>query len=323
MSTGGQDRGWYDSERKMEDGRRLLGGEDLEMLSRELGVPVETLSELRAGSQNWGIEPIDLVVTEDRKKIHDLMSRDLKVAPTCGFACPDHESCNRSAKGALAPGQGRRGDWAYVGAHYGDAIVGGRKARVLFVSKDRPGRDLYRPFEVSQSKEDFRGSASPNGNPHMKGVYFELKHLLDEGVSDEVISHQFALVNAVLCGPVGTDPKSGKHRMTSRSTGKMQSNCRKNTARIIQTLMPDIVIVQGPRAQREGLRHFFSLVTIENWPDPHPELCAGEVEGKRVWFLLKRHPSRYNSSKRGFGPPALLEALTRLRECYRDSRTPA
>lgn len=273
-----------------------------------------------------GIEAIDRLMTDDRRAVKALMEVELKVAPTIEFACCDHESCNRSKRGGLSPGVGRRGDWAYVGAHYGEAIVGGQSARVLFVSKDRPhheGRDFFRPFELSQSREDFRGNANPDGNPHMSGVYFELKHLLDEGVTDEALTHQFALVNAVLCGPVGTDSKSGKHRMATKSTPTMRRNCMKNAGRVIRTLTPDIVISQGDGFQREGLRRLFALETIHAWGGQHPELCAGSMEGRRVLFLLKRHPSRYNRAKRGFGPPPLLEALTRLKECYADSSTPA
>lgn len=271
------------------------------------------------------IEASDRLMTPARRAVKALMEVELKVGPTIDFDCCDIEFCNRSAKGGLSPGVGRRGDWAYVGAHYGQAIVGGQKAKVLFVSKDRPYKGGMRhwPFEFSQSKQDFRGNANPDGNDHMRGVYYELKHLLDEGVTDEALTHQFALVNAVLCGPVGAKNKSGGHLMVSRSTGMMQSKCRKNTVRIIQTLEPDIVVVQGPKAQHEGMRRCFSLGTIEKWPDPHPELCAGQVEGKRVLFLLKHHPSRYNRAKRGFGPPELLDSLNRLRECYSGVATSA
>lgn len=47
MSTRKQDRGRFSSKRKMEAVVRLLGGEDLDLLSRELGVTAGKLSEWR------------------------------------------------------------------------------------------------------------------------------------------------------------------------------------------------------------------------------------------------------------------------------------
>lgn len=57
MSAGKQDRGRFSSKRKMEAVLRLLNGEDLDLLSRELGVTAATLSDWRtdflAGGQAW------------------------------------------------------------------------------------------------------------------------------------------------------------------------------------------------------------------------------------------------------------------------------
>ena len=47
MSTRKQDRGRFSSKRKMEAVVRLLGGADLDLLSRELGVTAGKLSEWR------------------------------------------------------------------------------------------------------------------------------------------------------------------------------------------------------------------------------------------------------------------------------------
>ena len=49
MSAAKQDRGRFSSKRKMEAVLRLLGGEDLDLLSRELGVAAGTLSGWRSG----------------------------------------------------------------------------------------------------------------------------------------------------------------------------------------------------------------------------------------------------------------------------------
>ena len=48
MSAGKQDRGRFSSKRKMEAVLRLLSGEDLDLLSRELGVTAATLSDWRS-----------------------------------------------------------------------------------------------------------------------------------------------------------------------------------------------------------------------------------------------------------------------------------
>ena len=48
MSAARQDRGRFSSKRKMEAVLCLLGGEDLDLLSRELGVAAGTLSDWRS-----------------------------------------------------------------------------------------------------------------------------------------------------------------------------------------------------------------------------------------------------------------------------------
>ena len=48
MSADKQDRGRFSSKRKMEAVLRLLNGEDLDLLSRELGATVATLSDWRS-----------------------------------------------------------------------------------------------------------------------------------------------------------------------------------------------------------------------------------------------------------------------------------
>ena len=56
--TGGPDRGRYSARRKAEAVLRLLRGEDLDALSRELGVTAATLSQWR-----------DLFLTAQRNRI--------------------------------------------------------------------------------------------------------------------------------------------------------------------------------------------------------------------------------------------------------------
>lgn len=264
-------------------------------------------------------DPIDTVMTPWREKVFDLMDGELKVAATTGFACRDFESCNESVGGSLS--SGRRGDWAYVGAQYGDALVGGRRTRVLFVSMDRPHNpkeDPIRPFEKDQ--HNFRLGALRRSNPHMGGVDVELESLLDPGVSAEDRCEQFALVNAVLCGP---PERAG---MTSVSSETMVVNCRKHTGRVMQELDPDVVIVQGNDARESVRASIVGAERVDLWTNqrekqPHRwvELVRARIGGeKQALFLLTSHPAHYPGLrwKQGQLPEELADAIARTRDEY-------
>lgn len=238
-----------------------------------------------------------------QQKIYDLQV-ELGIGAEEGLFCCEHfEECN----GSVPCGIDRKGDWAYVGRQYGDAPVGGKLARVLFVAMDRPfrGRESESPFlEYWSTQEDWKRSAfrpSPK-NAHMVGVNRTMKHLLDDGAIAEDRCEQFALVNAVLCGPRAAKGRSEEGLMKSQSSTRMRSNCRNHINRFIQELEPDIVITQGknPRAD------VASLVVVERkhvgrWTNGRSgrahrwvELSSGAVEGgKTALFLLMNHPSRY------------------------------
>lgn len=276
---------------------------------------------------NW--DPVDTVMTPWRQKIHDLMSDESKVAPTTTFACCDFAACDRSVGGCLS--SGRRGDWAYVGAQYGEAVIGGRSARVLFLSMDRPhnqgsGEGSLRPFEMDQ--HTFRHGALDRSNPHMGGVDAELEALVDPGVSAEDRCEQFALVNAVLCGP------PGDAGMTSVSSGTMTANCEKHARSVIRALEPDIVIAQGQNPQR--ICRSLSTKGVARWEvkkkpaGSRPALPKrnrvaavhrGDTGGRRVWFVLTAHPSHYSRKGIRFWsscamPEELTMAFATVREQY-------
>ena len=136
---------------------------------------------------------IDDEMTPWRTKVKNLQTQ-LGIGASKGcFDCDHFTSCHKS----ISNQKMLKGDWTYVGHQYGKALVGGKKARILFVSLDRGGQgDGYEEFEATQ--QGFRTAAYKRENPHMGGVDVELKHLLDE-TSPEDRCQQFALTNAVRC----------------------------------------------------------------------------------------------------------------------------
>lgn len=270
---------------------------------------------------------IDTAMTKWRKKIYRLLRDDLKIGAEKGcFDCKyfndgdGHKGCDQSVPGGLATG--RKGDWPYVGRQYGEALVGGKKARVLFVSMDRPGRSGTREWRAYQ--EDWREGALHRSTEHMGGVAADLKYLLDPGASREVRCQQFALVNSVFCGPPPARALSGRPLMSSRSSSTMKENCRKHIRRLIQALEPDIVIAQGVKAPAAVCRSFGPR-TVRSWAvETRPtsvEVAEGEIGLQRVWFLFTYHPGYY----RRFGfdwkggcsmPDELAGALDFVRDRY-------
>ena len=123
-------------------------------------------------------ENIDAEMTPWKTEIKNLQTQ-LGIGASKGcFDCDHFTSCHKSIcnKPIL------KGDWTYVGHQYGEALVGRKKAKILFVSLDRGGQgDGYEEFD--QTQNSFRESAYCRYNPHMGGVDVELKHLLDKTTS--------------------------------------------------------------------------------------------------------------------------------------------
>ncbi len=118
---------------------------------------------------------IDTDMTPLRIKVKNLQTQFGIGASKGCFHCDHFTSCHKSIcnKPIL------KGDWTYVGHQYGESLVGGKKAKILFVSMDRTGTgEEYEEFD--QTQNSFRESANCRYNPHMGGVDVELEHLLDE-----------------------------------------------------------------------------------------------------------------------------------------------
>lgn len=278
---------------------------------------------------------IDTAMTRWRKKIYHLLRNDLKIGAEKGcFNCQfyhdgdGHKGCNQSVSGGLA--SGRLGDWPYVGRQYGEARVGGKAARVLFVGMDRP----FKGKEGAESSLDFRAEqmywrcgAFYRGNPHMGGVDVELAYLLEDGTEKDDRCQQFALVNSVFCGPLAARTRKGKPSMNSRSSHTMKENCRKHLRRLLQALRPDIVIAQGD-GPRDGLCALLSdgHERVGWWENRKSgrghrtvELVKGQIEGGQpALFLLTGHPAYYPGFawKKGRLPEELKRGLGRVREEY-------
>lgn len=285
---------------------------------------------------------IDTAMTRWRKKIYRLLRDDLKIGAEKGcFDCDylsdgdGHKGCDRSVAGGLR--SGRLGDWPYVGHRYGDACVGGKSARVLFVAMDRPfkgkeGEDSFLNFGDEQMW--WRRGAFGRGNPHMGGVDVELMFLVGDDNDDETRRQQrcqeFALMNSVFCGPIAARTGKGKPSMSSRSSHTMKENCLNHIRTLIHALEPDIVIAQG-NGPRDGLRGLLCdpVDVIGVWKNEKQgkghrsaKLVGGRVEGGRpALFLMTGHPAYYPGFawKRGKLPDELKRGLTRVRKEYAGS----
>ena len=258
---------------------------------------------------NW--DNIDAEMTPWRTRVKNLQTQ-LGIGASKGcFDCDHFKCCHKSIRNQPI----LKGDWTYVGHQYGEALVGGKKARILFVSLDRGGQgDGYEKFEATQ--QGFRTAAYKRENSHMGGVDVELEHLLDE-TSPKDRCQQFALTNSVRCRR-----KSGS--MKYEATWIMEQNCESHTKAIIQKLEPDIIIAQGSHP-RESICRLFSpnVKKYDNGRSGRSfrsvEIGQGRIrQGQKVLFLLTAHPARYPSFgwKKGYLPNELDKAFKRAKEIY-------
>ena len=130
-----------------------------------------------------------------QEKIYDSQTGIGIASREDSFCCEYFEACDRSVEPPIS--EGRRSDWAYVGCQYGEASVGGKPARVLFVAMDRPFKGGDHFLEYWRTQREWRDGARCRGNPHMGGVDAELEYLVEDGTSPDDRCRQFALVNAV------------------------------------------------------------------------------------------------------------------------------
>ncbi len=256
-------------------------------------------------------ENIDTEMTPWRTKVKNLQTQ-LGIGASGCFHCEHHVSCHAgiSNKNIL------KGDWTYVGHQYGEALVGKKKAKILFVSLDRGGQgNGYEKFKATQ--KEFRTAAYERTNPHMGGVDVELEYLLDK-TSREDRCQQFALTNSVRCRR-----KSGS--MKYEATPIMEQNCESHTKAIIQELEPDIIIAQGNNP-RKSMCRLFSPMIVPKYDNGRlgrsfrsAEIGQGKIrQGQEVLFLLTAHPANYSGFrwKKGYLPYELRKIFAQAREIY-------
>ena len=257
---------------------------------------------------NW--DKIDADMTPLRINVKNLQTQ-LGIGASRGcFDCKHFKCCHASISNQPI----LKGDWTYVGHQYGEALVGGKKAKILFVSMDRTGTGCgYEKFASAQ--KTFRSAAYERTNPHMGGVDVELEYLLDETTSREDRCQQFALTNAVRCRPRSC-------YADSKSTPIMEQNCESHTKAIIQELEPDIIIAQGNNPRKSMCRLFSPMIVTRYRGQTSAEIGRGNIgSGADVLFLLTAHPAFY--ARRGFPwsegdpPPEEIEqAIQQAREIY-------
>ena len=183
---------------------------------------------------------IDSKMTPTRMGIKTLQTTSGSGATEYAFHCSSACRCQASLRKRVGDAPGiSKGDWTYVGAQYGEAMIRDRPAKVLFVSMERPKKTDSERFEDTQ--KSFRNSCLTRFNPHMGGTDTILAHLLDCETPPEHRCQQFALTNSVRCSPIGVGS-------SSRSTPTMLKECGRHTDKIIGALRPHIIVTQGANA---------------------------------------------------------------------------
>lgn len=257
---------------------------------------------------------VDIAMPPWRTKVKKLqIERGIGASPGC-FNCKYSSSCYASLSNSDRQGAIIKGDWTYVGCLYGEALVGRKKAKILFVSMDRTGMgNRYEDFEITQ--QVFRTAAYCRTNQHMGGVDVVLKHLLDETTSCKDRCQQFALTNSVRCRPCS---KSA----TSKSTDQMVLNCEHHTKAIIDVLRPDIIIAQGKNKGKENPCKSLLRLFEPNCVAHHKGDFGAEIrQDKERLFLLTAHPAAYDPYKgikwkNGDIPEELKQLCEHVRELY-------
>lgn len=264
---------------------------------------------------------VDIAMTPWRTKVKKLqIEQGTGASPDCfkcGYFDTHSPGCYASLSNSYSRNNINKGDWTYVGYQYGEALVGGKKAKILFVSMDRTGKgNRYEDFEVTQ--QVFRTAAYCRSNPHMGGVDVLLKHLLDETTSCKDRSQQFALTNSVRCRPRAEDNRS-------RSTNQMVLNCENHTQAIIDVLRPDIIIAQGNDKGKENpcksLIRLFEPEILEKYHNGRSKQSLRSAEIRRDQehlFLFTAHPGNYTGFgwSAGYLPDELERSCEHVRELY-------
>jgi hypothetical protein len=245
------------------------------------------------------------------KKIQELYER-LGIEPAFGgasFHCPHYEECSKHCE---IRDKFHTGTWPYVGAEYGQAIIKGHRAKILFVAMERGGK--FDPSEVptlKHTQDDFRNTAEKRKNPHMGGVAAIMKHLVDEAdpLSSDPLSYcrQFALTNAVKCVEY-TD------RMDSGSTPTMIRKCRSHLTEEIDLLKPDLIITQGVHPRETVMKVLRPQREVREFKDESGRKKARIlVAGSRLLFTTPHPAARLKGLKWKIGVlPGFLDDAVRL-----------
>ena len=258
------------------------------------------------------LEPIDTEMTPMRSAIRD---RQVELGIGASTGCFHCEEFDKSCYPSIVKERGEveviKGDWTYVGQQYGQAMIAGKYAKILFVSMERP---LPKPEEFEETQYQFRTACFERSNPHMGGTDVELKYLLDPTPCEQRC-RQFALTNSVRCRPFSSNSKS-------QSTSTMKAKCQAHTKAIVEILTPDIIVTQGRDPSDSIIKLFDPEVVFKSDNGGHSQsLRKAEVRhGGGVLFLLTEHPAirphRGFRWKSGGLPDYLCAAINEVRDLY-------
>ena len=260
------------------------------------------------------LEPIDTEMTPMRRAVRD---RQVELGIGASAGCFHCEAFDKSCYPSIVRRMGEveviKGDWTYVGQQYGQAMIAGKCAKILFVSMERP---LSKPEEFEETQYQFRTACFKCSNPHMGGTDVELEFLLDP-TPPEQRCQQFALTNSVRCRPSSPNAKS-------QSTSTMIAKCQAHTKATIEILTPDIIVTQGRHPSDSIIKLFDSEVVFKSDNRPHSRSLR-KVEIRRgggVLFLLTAHPANHPGFrwKSGGLPDYLHDAINKLRGLYAADR---
>ena len=142
------------------------------------------------------------------------------------------------------------------------------------------------------------------GNPHMRGTLCLLQMLLGQepqngklettidGESCRILA-AFSLANFLLCRAGGKD-STGEEDSTGDPTEPMLKNCSNHFQKTIEILQPQMIILQGVRAQQFFRERYDIDLNYAN-----PKIETIKVGGKSILVLPLYHPSYPNPENLG------------------------
>ena len=255
-------------------------------------------------------QDIDADMTPMRSAVCELQ-RKLEIGSDEAFNCLFFNNCCQSLTGPDV--ELSKGDWSYVGRQYGQAIINGTHARLLFVAMERPKSSCdSETFE--QTQRAFRTSCKKRENPHMGGTDVLLQDLLDSSTTRDDRCQQFALTNSVRCRPVANDARS-------KSTRTMMKSCRNHTSAIISVLRPDVIVTQGSWGPRKQIKSLFKPTFVYRTDNGKTGRHIRDAEvhrGNGIIFLFTAHPANHPGFawKNGPLPCYLRDAIREVRKLY-------